>query len=280
MKKTRTIATILFCAMLALGSRAGELKRLDNATLVEARWNDGDSFIISHAGEELTIRLYYVDCPETTASSAVDARRVREQTRYFGLSGHDRTVHNGREAASFTRDRLQKPFTVHTAYATAQGRSVKKRYYAFVTTADGQDLAHLLVKHGYARCHGTARALPDGTPRKQAAAQLSDIELSAVLDRRGIWAEAESSRLIALRKAARKEAEELAQIARDAAQVYGKVNINTASAQELQTIHGIGPKKSQRIIEHRPFSGPDDLTRVPGIASKTVTNILYRITFV
>lgn len=49
----------------------------------------------------------------------------------------------------------------------------------------------------------------------------------------------------------------------------GVVNINTASAAELEALPGIGPALAARIVEYRdghgPFASVDDLTDVPGI---------------
>jgi competence protein ComEA len=47
------------------------------------------------------------------------------------------------------------------------------------------------------------------------------------------------------------------------------ININTATAAELDLLPGIGPSLAQSIIEHReaygPFTSPDDLINVSGI---------------
>ena len=53
----------------------------------------------------------------------------------------------------------------------------------------------------------------------------------------------------------------------------GKVNINTASAQELTRIIHIGEARDQDIIAKRPLSSVDDLTRVTGIAAARLADI-------
>jgi competence protein ComEA len=61
-----------------------------------------------------------------------------------------------------------------------------------------------------------------------------------------------------------------------------KININTASADELTTLPGIGPSYAQRIVEHREKNGPfkrvEDLLNVRGIGDKTFERIKDRIT--
>lgn len=57
----------------------------------------------------------------------------------------------------------------------------------------------------------------------------------------------------------------------------GKVNINTATSAELQTLPGIGPTKATAIIDDRtangPFSSCSDLSRVTGIGPATISSI-------
>ena len=55
------------------------------------------------------------------------------------------------------------------------------------------------------------------------------------------------------------------------------VNINTASAEELEQLPGIGPSTAQKIVSDRmangSFKSPDDLKRVTGIGDKKFETI-------
>lgn len=57
----------------------------------------------------------------------------------------------------------------------------------------------------------------------------------------------------------------------------GKVNINAATAAELETLPGIGPTKAAAILEDRSTNGPfascQDLSRVTGIGPATVSAV-------
>jgi competence protein ComEA len=43
-------------------------------------------------------------------------------------------------------------------------------------------------------------------------------------------------------------------------QAGGLIDINSASAEELDKLPGVGPARAKAIIEHRPYHGKDDLT--------------------
>ena len=52
----------------------------------------------------------------------------------------------------------------------------------------------------------------------------------------------------------------------------GKVNINSASVEQLQLLPRIGPSIAERIVEYRDaqrFEAPEDLLLVKGIGEKT-----------
>jgi len=56
------------------------------------------------------------------------------------------------------------------------------------------------------------------------------------------------------------------------------VNINTASARELESLPGIGPALAQLIIQGRPYEAVDDIVRVRGIGPRLVDSLRPMLT--
>ncbi len=58
----------------------------------------------------------------------------------------------------------------------------------------------------------------------------------------------------------------------------GKVNLNSASAEELAGLPRVGPVLAQRIVEYRQqhgrFASPEDLDAVPGVGAKMLESLL------
>ena len=274
------IKILFLTAVLTFGgilpSYAADLQMFSSVSLVNNLSNDGDSFFVESNEKSFHVRLYFVDCPETSTSSKSDAQRLREQTRYFGLSHATRTIHFGNEAKAFVERILAKPFTVHTAFASALGRSAKGRVYGFIITADGDDLASLLVKNGLARAYGMGRKTPNGIPRNEMIERLRDLETSAMLKRIGIWSESDPERIAEFRAKQRSEDQELKDIqsqVKTAGFSNGLLDLNTASKEKLMFIKGIGPVLAERIIAGRPYKTVADLLKVKGIGSKRLEKI-------
>ena len=59
--------------------------------------------------------------------------------------------------------------------------------------------------------------------------------------------------------------------------MFGAVNINTASKEELMSLKGIGEAKAQAIIDARPFKMPEDIKNVKGIGDKIYERIKAEI---
>ena len=51
------------------------------------------------------------------------------------------------------------------------------------------------------------------------------------------------------------------------------VNINTASAQELESLPSIGSSRAEQIIAHRPYASVDELSQVKGITPRVIEQL-------
>ena len=258
--------------------RAADWQTITNAAFVASDSNDGDSFLVAFGRRHHLVRLYFVDCPEAITDSESDRRRLLEQSRHFGIEPPARAAEYGRQAALRTQKLLSVPFTVHTSFATAPGRSGRPRIYAMITLADGRDLAAVLVGEGLARAGGMQRALPDGTEASEYAQHLVDLELASAVERRGIWSECKPERLAELRRREREEARALADAFAAPLSAEHPLDLNACSEEDLQRISGIGPVLAARIVKARPFRNVDDLERVDGLGAAQISRMRTWVT--
>lgn len=267
---------LILLAFMLPAFAAEELKQFPGCTLVPTEWADGDSFSVQFPdGKQRTVRLYGADCIEMHVNGDdSNARRLRDQRRYFGIDEILIAKSFGEAAKAETQRILAKPFTVHTTFADGRGDGRFERIYAFVETAEGKDLSSWLVAQGLARAFGVVRQLPDGTSGNEWREQLSDLELLAARAGRGAWAKTDWEKLPKIRQEAREETAELEAAKGTREAVEGKpVDINHASRDELMTLPGIGEKTANAIIEARPYQSLEDLNRANGIGKATLAKI-------
>jgi competence ComEA-like helix-hairpin-helix protein len=52
-----------------------------------------------------------------------------------------------------------------------------------------------------------------------------------------------------------------------------RVNINTATIEELETLPGIGPAKARFIVANRPYQSVENLAKLQGIGHRLATDL-------
>ena len=271
------LVVVFFCvAIVNLGARSDWIV-LENCRLILNPANDGDSFHASAGKEEYIFRLSLVDAPET---EGMEPRRLIEQAKHFEITV-PQAIEVGEAAKAFTREKLAEPFTVFTRRSDAMGRSKIERLYAFVRTKEG-DLGEQLVRNGLARAYG-AKVIPPGLSVLQPERQkLQQFEDEAKQEKIGGW----GINVGRLNERAQKPAAfsfftlEKGSVSQPSTRSVmneklplGRLDVNTATEEELKAITGIGPVMAARIIAARPFKSADDLKNVSGIGDKKYETI-------
>jgi endonuclease YncB( thermonuclease family) len=286
---TALAAAFVALSISDLGARSSKWVTLENCRLVPNPANDGDSFHVRIKRKEYIFRLYFVDAPETDAALA---DRVEEQARYFGITV-DQTLQVGELAKRFITEKLSHPFTVRTCRQDALGRSKNERFYAIIRSGN-KDLAEELVKNGLARIYG-ASAKPVGLLTANGEwAKLKQLQSDARGEKVGAWGVNFGRMTVRSHKDGgtpydsfggffhpqRIESNNKARHLDKAQDRKGdrlppshKLDINSASFDELENIPGIGPAMAGRIIAGRPFKSADDLRGVHGIGDTNYARI-------
>jgi competence protein ComEA len=257
---------------------------LENCQLVPNRSNDGDSFHIRANDTEYVVRLYFVDAPETGGIGSPE--RLIEQAGYFGVSV-PQVIEIGQNAKLFVQAKLAEPFTVVTRLAAGLGHSNIPRISGFVKTNDG-DLGEQLIANGLARIHGKTTTPPGMSRAADEIQRLEQLEQAAKQNKLGGWAVNPAK---TASSAAEGKVNPISIVAQPTPQLFtpaltpvraaiattpavpvssvlqasGKLDVNTATKDQLERIPGIGSTLAERIIAARPFKSADDLKNVKGV---------------
>ena len=248
----------------ALGASAA-WERWENCQLAVDAYFDGDSFHIHRGRQDVIVRLYYVDAPETDASYPA---RLREQAAYFGVS-ETTLLRGGLKAKAFAADWLTEPFTVITRRQIAPGASRSERYYAIIERR-GNRLDTALVAAGFARPNAVPAEYPSADAGAQFARQLRELELKAAQGKRGLWSG--SNRADPRTTSSDPDTARTLPSPR-------KTNVNTASKADLESLPGIGPVLATEMIKARPIRSLQQLDQVPGIGPKTIEKLRELVAF-
>lgn len=283
---------------------------LKNCRLAENESNDADSFHVKAEGKSYIFRLYLVDAPETANSGFPG--RVEEQAAYFRITVAQ-TEKLGDLAKKFTSEKLAQPFTVRTRKQEGLGRSKKPRYYAFIQTIEGDLgellVANGLARvHGTsagedglespARLQGKLERLEREAKQQKVGAwgvpvgrmMARAAKLSAKSGRDSFDAFFHPERVAAAARSTELEAERPVapvpppapltnppSVAQPSVPVGAandtKLDPNTATAEELMKIKGIGPILAGRIIAARPYKSADELKKAKGVGPKIYAKI-------
>jgi endonuclease YncB( thermonuclease family) len=164
-----------------------------DCSLVEARNNDGDSFMVRLPdGRQAEFRLYFVDSPESAfkryAGGDSNHARISQQANELGGITPEQAVETGKKAKALTLGLLgSRPFTIQTCWDSP---FQDERYHAFVEVQENgraRWLHELLVERGLVRIKTKPADLPDGTPASRHRDHLRDLERRAKQTEAGVW---------------------------------------------------------------------------------------------
>ncbi|MEM6915459.1 MAG: helix-hairpin-helix domain-containing protein [Verrucomicrobiota bacterium] len=236
---------------------AAEWEHLQDCVIVPSSLNDGDSFVIRNSsGKELVIRLYFVDCAE---SSNLFPDRVGDQARYFGSTTR-RILELGATASSFLEAFLRgKEFSVYTMWEDGWGQA--KRSLGVVEVGN-KTLSEILVENGLARIHGfrPSSAWPGGVTSDVQLNRLRIAEKEAKRKRIGGWGDQNPSVVGVDLTDRAPDSEETTTRSSD-----GRINLNEATLAELRTLPNVGDVLAKRIEAGRPWYEVEDLRLINGI---------------
>jgi len=286
---------------------------LEGCRLIRNDSNDADSFHVRHDGKDYIFRLYFVDAPETSTMVpsrvreqatifGISQERVLvagEQATKFAL-GHLKRPFTVRTKWQDARGRSALPRN-YAFIETADGRDLGEllaaaghaRSYGAAAAPPGKQVERL--RKEYDRLEQKAKraglgAWGDGKKKSApAGADNFDNDGDNESERNGtesadeaasgglmaeVWGSAMvESEPVSESASAVSEAPPVDPAAKPGVTKDGKVDLNHATAAELQALPGIDAATAGAIIAARPLAGLADLLRVPGVTPATLKEI-------
>ena len=145
--------------------------------------------------------------------------------------------------------------------------------------------SHVLTVHvGGEVVHPGVYSLPSGSRVVDAVSAAGGVTARAHTDAINLAAPlVDAIQIIVPRKGSRVAQQPVASPGAQASASSGLVNVNSASASELDELPGVGPTTAKAIVETRlakgPFASADDLLDVPGIGPAKLAQIRPLITW-
>ena len=272
MNKYPIVKQLLLAVLILLSTRSarcaerGAWEVWDDCVFENDKYFDGDSFHVKRGKYSAIVRLYFVDAPETDDGYGT---RISEQAAYFRATPAA-VLLGGKKAKELTAKFLEAPFRVITRRQVAPGASRSVRYYGIVESG-ARRLDAALVTAGLARVRGETADYPDAAAAQRAVLDLRALELEASKARRGLWLRTgfvESMKDVLSRT-----------MAQGPATQARRINLNKATAAELTSLPGIGPKTAEQIIRARPLKDLAAFDALPGIGPKTIEALQTLISF-
>jgi len=259
------VTALIFWAGVALAGEARVWETWDDCQLEADKYFDGDSFHIRYGPTSAIIRLYFVDAPESDDSYH---DRIAEQAAYFRTSPAS-VLNAGASAKERAGRFLAQPFRVITCRQVAPGASRSERFYGIVEQGNRR-LDAVLVEAGLARVSGEVAERPDAAAGARAVRELRALELKASQARRGLWSR--TGFVESLKEA-------LTPLSKRGDPAPRRINVNTATIPELESLPGIGPKTAEQIIRARPLKSLADLDALPGLGPKKMAALRDLVSF-
>jgi DNA uptake protein ComE-like DNA-binding protein len=308
----RLLISLVLLVAFAFRATA-EWVELKGCRITDNASNDGDSFHVQHKGREFVFRLYFVDAPETSllipdrVSEQADAfKATQDRVLKAGKGAAMFTKKHLRKdfkvSTRWEDARGMSKGGRHYAFVeTADGKDLGElllaagwaRSYGMKAATKSSSAAQLQQR--YDRLEQKARRAGVGIwGDADGAVEVMDEapeekELEAEEEGAFMGAGVMESALASAAVPATEEEDPVAAAAVPApapmanptparagkSSVGGKskLDLNTASQEELAALPGIGEVKAAAIIAARPFAGSFDLLRVPGITPATLKEI-------